>query len=477
LPGWVFSELGLWLGATALAAVAAAASRLDAFRAARALGLAAFAAFALGAALWMFRDTYAYYFAHKEECLRLSYWGSYREHEMWKEIIAAFRKLNPNIPVKGEYITDRYEEKIQQLLLANDAPDVMLFQDEPLPRFVSSGKFLPLDDLCRTPGLEVDLDRDYWDTAVASFRLDSALRQAPGASDGTTYGIPIWGGDCLLIYNRAAFRQAGVPEPPERWTLDEFLATCKALTADTDGDGRMDRFAFDIPGWVYWLPFTYAFGADYLDASRKRWTLWGPEAEAAYQFWQDLRYKHHVAPQRAELTEGGNVAFMTGRVAMFVSGPWAMPPLLEAGVDFDVAPIPSGPGGLATRVTWDSLVMFAGSRKKDWAWRFIHFATSLPAQEIVARFQRSVPALKAAKDAFIAVNPRVRARRFIDALAYARFQPITEHWMLMSREIGSETDMMLDNRRTPAEVLRRLAANPHLAKCFTMPQESVMRNP
>lgn len=460
MPQWLSPELALWLLAGMLAAGAALAARLDVARASRALGFTAFGAFATGALVWMFTDTWAYYFAQKEACLRISYWGSYREHEMWKEIVAAFQQRYPEIPLKREYITDRYEEKIQQLLLSGDAPDVMLFQDEPLPRFVTSGKFLALDDLCRTPGLEINLDRDYWDTAVESFRLR-----------GTTYGIPIWGGDCLIIYNREAFRTAGLPEPPERWTIEEFLDTCKKLTADTDGDGRLDRFGFDIPGWVYWLPFHYAFGAEYLDPSRKRWVLWGPEAEASYQFWQDLRYKFHVAPHRAELTEGGNVAFMTGRVAMFVSGPWAMPPLNEAHVDFDIADIPSGPGGHGTRVTWDALVMFTGSQKKDWAWKFIHFATSLPAQEIVAKFQRSVPALKAAKDAFIAGNPRVRAKRFIDALAYARFQPITEHWMLMSREINSETDLMLDNRQSAAETLRRLARNPHLAKCFQMPKD------
>jgi len=459
MPHWLTPELMLWGVAAALGALAALAARFEARAAVRALGWACFAAFALGSGVWLFGDTYRYYYGQKEDALRISYWGSYREHEMWKEIVAAFRRRYPEIPLKREYITDRYEEKIQQLLLSNDAPDVILFQDEPLPRFVSSEKFQQLDDFCRTPGLELDLERDYWDTAVKSFQ-----------QDGKTYGIPIWGGDCLIIYNRDAFREAGVPEPPPRWTIDQFLDTCKRLTADTDGDGRLDRFGFDVPGWVYWLPFHYAFGAEYLDPARKRWVLWGPEAEASFQFWQDLRYKHHVSPHRAELTEGGNVAFMTGRVAMFVSGPWAMPPLNEAHVNYDIADVPSGPGGHGTRVTWDALVMFTGSTKKDWAWKFIHFVASLPAQRIVAKFQRSVPALKAAKDAFIQGNRRVRVSRFIDALAYARFQPITVHWMLMSREVGSETDLMLDNRITPQEALRRLARNPHLAKCFEMPQ-------
>ena len=155
---------------------------------------------------------------------------------------------------------------------------------------------------------------------------------------------------------------------------------------------------------------------------------------------------------------------------MFISGPWAMPPLNEAGVDYDIAPMPSGPGGHGTRVTWDALILFSGSTKKDQAWKFIHFATSLPAQEIVAKFQRSIPALKAGQDAYLKGNPDVRAHRFIDAFEIARIQPITEWWGLMGREITSEVDLMLDNEQTVDDVLRHLAGNPHLQEHFIMPE-------
>jgi len=459
MPDWLLSEYGLWLAAAVAAALAALAARLDRPRAVRLCGWCALVAFGLGAAVWMFSDTYAHYFAQKEKFLRLAYWGSYREHEMWGEILAAFRKRYPDIPIRQEYITDDYENKIHRLLIANDAPDVILFQDEPLPQFALSGGFEPLDDWCRTEGLELNLDRDYWETSVESFRYK-----------GKTYAIPVWGGDCLIIYSKKTFRDAGVPEPPQDWTLEEFLETCKRLTADTDGDGRIDRFAFRVPGWVYWLPFHYAFGATYLDPTRTKWTLWGEEAVASYRFWQDLLFRHHVSPHRDELLEGGNVPFMTGRLGMYVSGPWAMPTLNEADIPYDVAHMPRGPGGRGTRVTWDALAMCSGSKKKDWAWKLIHFAASREAQEIVARYQRSVPALKAAKDAFIRANPKVHAERFIEAFSYARIQPITRHWYLMSREVSNETDLLLDNRQTPGETIRRLATNRNLARCFEMPQ-------
>lgn len=449
----------LWLLCAAAFLARVVLRRLDADGAVRILGWAAFLAFAAGAGVWSVRDTWAYYTGAKDDALRLSYWGSYREHEMWAEIVADFETQHPGVHVRREYITTRYEEKIQQLLLADEAPDVVLFQDEPFPRFVASGRFEGLDGYFDAGGDRLDLDRDYWDTAVQSFRLD-----------GVTYGVPIWGGDCLVLYNRVAFRAAGVPEPDPDWTVDDFVRTCLRLTGDDDGDGRVDRYAFPLPSWVYWLPFHYAFGATYLDAARTRWTLWGPEAEASYGLYRDLRHRWHVSPQRDELTEGGSVAFMTGRAAMFVSGPWAMPTLNEAGIDYDVAHVPRGPGGRGTRVTWDSLLLFAGSTRKADAWRFIRFATSLPAQRVVARYQRSVPALVAARDAFVEANPAVHAERFIEALDYARYQPITEHWALMNREIGSEVDLMLDGHQDAPTTLARLARNEHLRARFEMPR-------
>ena len=450
-------DLAPWI-VCAAALAAAVLLRERAEGPARAFDGLAIVGFALGAGLWLFGDTWAYYFADKDRELRLSYWGSYREHEMWEEIVDAFVRAHPDVPVRREYITTRYAEKIQQLLLADEAPDVILFQDEPMPRFASSGKFEALDAYLDTPGFDLDLDGDYWDTSVTSFRVD-----------GVTRGVPIWGGNCLVFYNRAAFRRAGAAEPADDWTVDDFLQTCRLLTGDDDGDGRVDRYGFLLPSWVYWLPFHYAFGATHLDETRRRWTLWGPEAEASYDFFRDLRHRHRVAPRRDELTESGSVAFLTGRIGMFVSGPWAMPFLNEAAVDYDVAHVPIGPEGRGTRVTWDCLAMFSGSRKKEQAWRFMHFVASLPAQRIVAGYQRSVPALKVARKAFDEANPGVHAERFVEALEYSRFQPITVHWALMSRELTSEIHLMLDGHRTVRQTLDALAANEHLRERFAMP--------
>ena len=67
---------------------------------------------------WLFSDTFLYHSrAAGTGPLRVSFWGDYEEYRMWQEMLAAFSRKYPRIPVKAEYITTRYPHKIQQLLV------------------------------------------------------------------------------------------------------------------------------------------------------------------------------------------------------------------------------------------------------------------------------------------------------------------------------------------------------------------------
>jgi len=386
----------------------------------------------------------------------VSFWGAYEEWHMWQQMVAAYEKANPGKKVKMEYwVGGGYNDKVKIRLASGTPPDVILFQDEPFPPFCKFGKFQDLTEFLEAPGCPINLQRDYWDTAVESFKWK-----------GRQYGIPVWGGNNLIYINKALFDRLGVPYPRQDWTIEEFLDTARRLTGDDDGDGRLDHYGFIKPYWSYLLPFFYAYGARLINTDGKhfvatdaaRWEFVGPEAEAAFRFAQDLVWKHHVAPRDGEAAQmDSNVMFLTGRLGMFSTGPWGMPFLAKTDLDWDVVHVPRGPGGRATRITWDAVVMASDSPRQDRAWQFIRFLVSPEAQRIVAEAQRSVPALKAAQDAFVRTNPKVHVNRFIEAMAYARLQPITEHWQEMAQEIEPEFDKMMIGRQDPAVTVRNLA--------------------
>jgi len=213
--------------------------------------------------------------------ITLSFWGSYEEWGLWKEIVDAFHAKNPDVWVKMNYIPDAYDDKIRLLLAADSAPDVMLIQDEPLPAYASYGKFADLTDWVHSSDFPVDWNTAFWPTVTESFTYKDRVM-----------GLPIWGGNVLVIYNRKMFRDMGVAPPTDDWTFDEFIAKARELTRDTNGDGEIDTFGFSLPVWIYFLPWTWGFGVDYLDASRSDWAFTGPEAIAATAFYQGLRFRY-----------------------------------------------------------------------------------------------------------------------------------------------------------------------------------------
>lgn len=391
--------------------------------------------------------------------IELSFWGSYEEWAMWKEIVDGFHAGNPDVFVKLTYIPANYEDKTQLLLAADSAPDVMLIQDEPFPGYAEHGKFADLTEWAHSEAVPVDWDTAFWPTAAESFE-----------HEGRVMGMPIWGGNVLLYYNRKMFRDLGVEPPPDEWTFEEFIAKGKELTRDTDGDGRMDTFGLSLPGWIYFLPWTWGFGADYLDASRTEWAFTGPEALAATRFYQDLRFGYHIAPSMQEVPGMQEAAmFMTGRVGMTVSGPWNSPGLKTAGIDFDVVHLPVGPAGERyTRVTWDALCLFDKSEHKEEALRFMAYCLTYEAQSVVGRYVRSIPATIAAKDSFMNPDNGWNEEKYVEALSYARLQPISVHWQEMNQVLTPIYDQLLLNKTTPEEALEAMAEGMNAENVFPL---------
>jgi len=432
----------------------------------------------MAAGWWLFADTLRYHFPDQftEPVVRFTHWGDFREYQMWQEVIRAFHKTKPDIRVQQEYIVGfRYETKIQQQIVSGDAPDVMMFQDEPFATFAPRG-FADLTPFLDTPGLSADLRRDYFDTAVESFMLD-----------GRPHGMPLFGGDVLIVWNKRCFARADrfhgrrVRRPWDDWTLKDFIEIGRELTIDEDGDGRIDQFGFMLPGWVYYLPFIWSYGVDVLDETRTEWRLTGPAAAEVFELYRKMRWDDRICPTPIEQSEMlTDTAFFTGRIAMCVNGPWLQPFLNATSLgprdgkppEYAITHIPYGPTGKRfTRVTWDALCMYKGltPERQKRAWTFIHFCCTRPGQDIISRYQRSVPALKASAETFKQCDTGSGAYRFVDAFDYCRLQPVTRHWYPMDREIRDYVDLLRDNEISGQQFVEQLAADPELRQLFRVP--------
>lgn len=427
---------------------------------------------------WLFADTVRYHMPKRfdEPAVRFSHWGDFRMYQMWAEIIAAFHEAHPDIRIHHEYVVGfRYETKIQQQIVSGDAPDVMLFQDEPFVTFAPRA-FADLSEFVDDPNVGIDLRGDYLDTAVDSFLVD-----------GRPYGIPFLGGNLLIVWNKRCFAAADrlhgrkIRRPFDGWTMDDFLEIARDVTVDEDGDGRIDHFGFMLPHWVYFLPIMWSHGVDVLDPTRSEWRLMGPAAERVFELYRKMRWEYRICPTPLEQSEMlTDTAFFTGRVAMCMNGPWLQPFLNATSMgpsdgkppEYGIAHIPYGPGGERyTRITWDALCVFKdlSSERKRRAWTFIRFACGKTGQDSIAKWQQALPALRASLDTFRRQDNGSGAYRFVDALTYSRLQPITRHWYPMDRVLRSNIDLLRENAITGSEFVDRVVGDPALHRMFGFP--------
>ena len=96
----------------------------------------------------------------------------------------------------------------------------------------AKGLLLPLDEVVKALG-----EANIWDQVKRVCR-----------SGGKQYGLVHAAGTSLLIYRKDLAHKLGL-KPPKTWA--DLLANAKALTLDTNSDGRPDIYGITIPGITF----------------------------------------------------------------------------------------------------------------------------------------------------------------------------------------------------------------------------------
>ena len=434
----------------------------------RALRLVLTAGIVTAAVWWLFADTVRHHrpAPANPSTIRFAHFGTWQDYQTWAGVIAAFEQSNPGLSVRQEYVVGMYGAygtKLRQQVLSKTLPHAFLIQLGPFPHLAEH--LADLTDRAAHPGDGLDLAA-FAPTSVESFTHRGRLR-----------ALPVSGGNLLIYCNPDCFARAAahrgreLPLPEDSWTMQQFRQLAEDLTCDFDGDGELDQFGFWQPRWVYYLPFLWSFGAEVLDQTGTQWRLTGPEAEEALRFYQDMRIGRRVSPRGDEVAQMfQDTGFLTGKTAMCINGPWFQPFLAETRLAdrYHVAPIPLGPAGRATRVTWDGICIAGhlSPQEQDVAWKLVRFVCSPQAQRMLAATHRALPALTESLPAFAA--PDDRGRRFVDALAYSRTQPVTPFFRTMDYAINRHLAALVrpDNPTTPARCLTDLAADQDIAGHF-----------
>lgn len=297
--------------------------------------------------------------------LKFAFWGDTIEKKTVTEAFKAFEKKYDWITVEPVHIPSDYTTKITTMVAGNVAPDLGYMSAGTALAWAEEGKLLNLNDLIAK---DAEFKKeDYLDQVWYNWAPDKTLGMST-AVEG--YGV---------IYNKDILQEAGVELPPTKaedaWDWDKFLEVAKKLTIDANGKNALDpefnsrkikQFGFQYDPYNM-MTAVVSNGGNYLTEDGKGFGLAQPEAIEAIQKLADLMYVHHVSPTPLQTKSLPNMALQTKKVAMTVSGNWALQDFAQQDINLGVAVLPK----LKTSNTLSDgapTVIFSSTKHPDEAW-------------------------------------------------------------------------------------------------------------
>jgi multiple sugar transport system substrate-binding protein len=362
--------------------------------------------------------------------------GDPAELAAYQGLVDAFESAHPTIDVELMHVPDQadYRQRLGADFAAGTPADVVLINYRRYAPFAERGVLEPLGPYLASS--DVIQESDFYTEALDPFRWD-----------GEVMCIPQNLSSLVVYYNKHLFDDAGLAYPSDTWTWQEFLDTAKALTKDTDGDGRTDQFGLGTEASIFRLaPFIWQNGGELVDneSSPTRLALDTPEAREAVQWFVDLQVAHHVVPDATEeAAEDSESRFQNGRTAMFLNSRRGTPTYREiTGFDWDVAALPNNRES-AGILHSDAYCMPSSAENKEAIWTFIEFANSAEGQEIIARSGRTVPSLIEVANSPAFLDPEAKpanSQVFLSTLPDIRAVPVIPGWVDIESTAGEELE-------------------------------------
>jgi multiple sugar transport system substrate-binding protein len=380
------------------------------------------------------------------------YWDRHsgHEHESRRGLIDEFNRSQHEVYVRALSVGyDASTEKLLTSISGNTPPDVCGLDCTILAQLVAQGCFTPIEDLVATvPSLQPEAFFSYCWSSIAY--------------DGHVWGIPTTTDTYCLLWNKNAFRKAGLdPERPPR-TIEELEDYAARLTIQSNN-------GIEQIGFLPWQPWDMTtmwglfFGGRWYDPATGQIVCANDPNIIRMLYWQRSFARdpnsadnapYALDPERIVSFQSGfgaymsaNNPFYSGKIAMIAEGEWQVTfvPKYAPELDWGVAPLPT-PEGAEPKAYGGSCVVDCiprGCRHPEAVRKYLKWFYSprpeggtSPASDYCFAIHNIPPRIAEAKqDRFIA-DPKFRV--FVDVLAtrpvvMAPITPATQYF-------GDETD-------------------------------------
>lgn len=316
-------------------------------------------------------------------------WGDTTDLPAWDELIKQYGAKNPNVEISLTVVPEpnnNFYPRLQTLIAGGTPPDLASFQGWEWQTYASRDVLAPIDELIARDSLS-----GPYPEGVQAIEVSTRY-------DGKRYLVPLQIATMVMFYNRKLFEEAGVAQPTDDWTYEQFVDAAQKLTKL---DGGAKRFGYQGNGnWFRDIIWIRSSGKQEFDqiVDPKKATFNQPEiVEIVQQVAQDFQYVQRISPTVADL-EGGANTIEAGNSAMKYEGPWYLPRLnspelrqQNKQLDFDVVLMPQGKDPNRPHRGWSEGVAVLKGGNVEGAWQFASFMGGEEGQKIYSRITGRIP--------------------------------------------------------------------------------------
>ena len=355
-------------------------------------------------------------------------WAMGTEGENLDVLAADFMAENPDIQVNVTAVPwDAAHDKIVNAIAAGEVPDVSMIGTTWM------GEFAALGGLAETSS-SID-SSTFFEGAWATTEVD-----------GTSYGVP-WYVETRLIYYRTDLAEAGgFNQAPANW--DELTQLAEAQV-----EGGADVGISLQPGgtgaWQTFMPFFWQAGGEIMD-DEGNFTLSSDACTEAMTYYDSFS-ENGLAPDAvSDVPVEGQ--FADGSVGAFISGPWMIGVVSDAGADpatWTVAHQPEEESATSF-VGGSNLAVLEQSDNQEAGWAFVEYLSRPEVQVKWFETVADLPSVTAAWDDPALADDELLSA-FGEQLQDAKAPPAIATWEQIAASIDSQIEQVVQGSASPED--------------------------
>jgi multiple sugar transport system substrate-binding protein len=364
----------------------------------------------------------------------LTVWAMGNEGDLLPDLVKDFEAANPGVKVNVTAIPwDSAHDKFTTAITAGTTPDAAMVGSTWMGEFAGMDALDPVPPSIDTSG--------FFPGAMKTNEVD-----------GTSYGVPWYVETRLIFYRTDLAKKAGFETPPTDW--DGLKSMAKAMQDKAGAKFGMGFQAGGPGSWQSIMPFAWSNDANLTKDDGKQYNFDDPKILEAVKYYQSY-FNDGISDKAAPNTPTTEPDFKSGRVPMFISGPWMMGAVEKVGVkkdQYDVMQVPAKTKS-SSFVGGSNFAVFKSSKNRDSAWKLVQWLSDPKTQ--VKWYQQStdLPSVQSAwQDPALTADPKLA--KFGKQLETAQAPPSFPTWEQVVTSFDTEMEKVMKQGADPAAALK-----------------------